>query len=131
MSTTAHPTSQVKPPLPGDIQKLVTSGYRAESSRHLILTVLHPALAQQFLHQLCLGGWLVDANQPRDGRAARCALSLGITFAGLKKLELDDRLLDVLRAKAPAFAQGAWARAKDQLGDVGDSAPGRWEAKRN
>ena len=128
MSTTAHPTSQVKPPLPGDIQKLVTSGYRAESSRHLILTVLHPALAQQFLHQLCLGGWLVDANQPRDGRAARCALSLGITFAGLKKLELDDRLLDVLRAKAPAFAQGAWARAKDQLGDVGDSAPGRWEA---
>ena len=128
MSTTAHPTSQVKPPLPGDIQKLVTRGYRAESSRHLILTVLHPALAQQFLHQLCLGGWLVDANQPRDGRATRCALSLGITFAGLKKLELDDRLLDVLRAKAPAFAQGAWARAKDQLGDVGDSAPGHWEA---
>jgi deferrochelatase/peroxidase EfeB len=128
VSTTAHPTSRVKPPLPGDIQKLVTSGYRAECSRHLILTVLHAALARQFLHQLRLGDWLVDANQPWDGRAGRCALSLGITFAGLKKLELDDRLLDVLRAKAPAFAQGAWARAKDQLGDVGNSTPGRWDA---
>ena len=128
MSTPAQPNPRVKPPLPGDIQKLFTRGYRAECSRHLILTVLHAALARQFLHQLCLSDWLVDANQPWDGRAGRCALSLGITFAGLKKLELDDRLLDVLRAKAPAFAQGAWARAKDQLGDVGDSAPGRWEA---
>ncbi|MEY4268100.1 MAG: hypothetical protein RIS90_2635 [Pseudomonadota bacterium] len=127
MSTTAHTDDLVRPTRPAGIQKLITSGYRAERSRHLILTVLHPALARQFLHQLCLGGWLVDANQPWDGTTGHCALSLGLTFAGLQKLELEERLFDVLRAKAPAFAQGAWARAKDQLGDVGDSARDHWE----
>ncbi len=127
MSTTVRPTLRVKPPRPTGIQKLITSGSRAERSRHLILTVLNPALARQFLRQLCRGGWLVDANQSWDDTAGHCALSLGITFAGLQKLELDERLLDVLRAKAPAFAQGAWARASDELGDIGASAPANWE----
>lgn len=127
MSTTTRAKFKVKPPRPAGIQKLVTSGYRAELSRHLILTVQNPAQARQFVHQICGGGWLVDANQDWNGTAARCALSLGLTFAGLKKLELDERLLDVLRAQAPAFAQGAWARASGQLGDVGASAPAKWE----
>jgi len=127
MSATARPNFRTKPPRPTGIQKLVTSGHRAERSRHLSLTVLQPALAPQFLNQLCIGGWLVDANQPWDGTASHCALSLGITFAGLQQLGVEERLLDVLRAKAPAFAQGAWSRASDQLGDIGDSAPANWE----
>ena len=122
MSATARPNFRTKPPRPTGIQKLVTSGHRAERSRHLSLTVLQPALAPQFLNQLCIGGWLVDANQPWDGTASHCALSLGITFAGLQQLGVEERLLDVLRAKAPAFAQGAWSRASDQLGDIGDSS---------
>ena len=137
MSTNA-PTnshSQAKPPGPSDIQKLVTRGYIFNCSRHLILTVQDPARARDFLRRLANDGWLVGADEGRDEIRERgkpeyskpCALSLGITFAGLQKLETDERLLNVLRAKAPAFAQGAWARAKDQLGDVDDSAPGKWE----
>lgn len=137
MSTDAPTNSQpqAKPPGPSDIQKLVTRGYIFNCSRHLILTVQDPARAQEFLWQLANDGWLVGADESRDEIKERgkpeyskpCALSLGITFAGLQKLGLDERLLNVLRAKAPAFAQGAWARAQDQLGDVDDSAPGKWE----
>jgi len=123
---------------PADIQKLITSGYRFHRSRHLMLTVQETTQARQFLQRLCANGWLVpaderwggDAGQDRAGQrftAGRCPLSLGLTFAGLQKLQLDERLLDVLRAKAPAFAQGAWARASDQLGDIGASAPANWE----
>jgi len=137
MSTNAPTNSQphAKPPGPSDIQKLVTRGYIFNCSRHLILTVQDPARARDFLRRLANDGWLVGADEGRDEIKERgkpehskpCALSLGITFAGLQKLETDERLLNVLRAKAPAFAQGAWARAKDQLGDVNDSAPGKWE----
>ena len=124
---------------PADIQKLVTSGYRFERSRHLILTVQDAVPARRFLQRLCDDGWLVPAQESWGGAAGqdrlaqrfdleRCPLSLGLTFTGLKKLELDERLLGVLHARAPAFAQGAWVRASDQLGDIGDSAPAKWEA---
>lgn len=123
MNRLRPPTTQ----LPGDIQKLVTKGFGAERSRHLILSVQKPGPARQFLHGLCTGGWLAGADQPWDESAKRPPLSVGITFAGLQKLGLDERLLDVLRAKAPAFAEGAWARATAQLGDIDKSAPPHWD----
>jgi deferrochelatase/peroxidase EfeB len=134
MSTLTRP----KATAPADIQKLVTSGYRFERSRHLVLTVQDAVHARRFLKKLCDDGWLVPAQESWGGAAGqdrlaqrfgaeRCPLSLGLTFAGLKKLELDERLLGVLHAQAPAFAQGAWVRASDQLGDIGASAPAEWE----
>lgn len=132
MSTITPPSSQVKTPALSDIQKLVTRGYTFHFSRHIILTVQDPARAREFLRQLHKDEWLVDAHEDRDKvnqrfESERCPLSLGITFAGLQKLGLDERLLGVLQAKAPAFAQGAWARAKDQLGDVDKSAADGWD----
>ena len=132
MSTTPCPDSTAGTPDLGDIQKLVTRGYTFNCSRHLILTVQNPAHALNFLKGLADNRWLVGAQENRkkvDQHVEKngCTLSLGITFAGLQKLGLDERRLDMLRAHAPAFSQGAWARAKDQLGDVGDSAPVKWE----
>lgn len=135
MSTIAPPSSQVKPTPTSDIQKLVTRGYNFNFSWHLILTVQHPVNARKFLRQLADDGWLVGADESwvdiekrrKREQSMPCALSLGITFAGLQKLETDERLLDVLRAKAAAFAQGAWHRAASKLGDVDGSAPDNWE----
>ena len=135
MSTIATPSSQVKPTPTSDIQKLVTRGYNFNFSWHLILTVQDPVNARKFIRQLADDGWLVGADESWGNTEKRrkreqsmpCALSLGITFEGLQKLKTNERRLDVLRDKAPAFAQGAWARAKDQLGDVDDSASGKWE----
>jgi len=132
MSTTPYPGSTAGTPDLGDIQKLVTRGYTFNCSRHLILTVQDPADARNFLKGLADNGWLIGALEGREKVNQQvekngCALSLGITFAGLQKLGLDERRLDMLRAKAPAFAQGAWARAKDHLGDVDESAPAEWK----
>ena len=132
MSNTPCPDSTAVTPDTGDIQKLVTRGYTFNCSRHLILTVQDQAHARKFLKGLADNGWLIGAQENRgkvDQQVKKngCTLSLGITFAGLQKLGLDERRLDMLRAHAPAFSQGAWARAKDQLGDVGDSAPVKWE----
>ena len=135
MSTTAPPSSQVKPTPTSDIQRLVTRGYNFNFSWHLILTVQDPVNARKFLRQLADDSWLVGADESwvdiekrrKREQPMPCALSLGITFAGLQKLETNERLLDVLRAEAPAFAQGGWARAKDELGDVEASEPDKWE----
>jgi deferrochelatase/peroxidase EfeB len=135
MSTIAPPSSQVKPTSTSDIQKLVTRGYNFNFSWHLILTVQDPLNARKFLRQLADDSWLVGADESwvdiekrrKREQSMPCALSLGITFAGLQKLETDERLLDVLRAKAAAFAQGAWHRAASKLGDVDGSAPDNWE----
>ncbi|GDX57059.1 hypothetical protein LBMAG30_12220 [Comamonadaceae bacterium] len=122
-----------------NIQKLITSGFRFEHSRHLMLTLREPVQAKQFLAALAQDGWLVPAHEDWSGPGGperlaqrfadgRCPLSLGITFSGLLGLGLDARKLDLLRAKAPAFVQGAHGRAQTCLGDTGDSQPALWEA---
>ncbi len=122
-----------------NIQKLITSGFRFEHSRHLILSLREPVQARQFLAALAQDGWLVPAHEDWAGAGGaarlaqrfaggRCPLSLGITFNGLLGLGLDARKLDLLRAKAPAFVQGAHGRAQAHLGDTGGSQPSLWEA---
>ena len=122
-----------------NIQKLITSGFRFEHSRHLILTLSEPVQARQFLAALAQDGWLVPAHEDWAGAGGparlaqrfaggRCPLSLGITFNGLLGLGLDARKLDLLRAKAPAFVQGAHGRAQVHLGDTDGSQPALWEA---
>jgi hypothetical protein len=48
-------------------------------------------------------------------------------LSGLQALDVADRYLMELRAKAPAFCKGAPARAATHLGDSGPSAAERWE----
>ncbi len=135
MSTTPSPGSTAGTPDLGDIQKLVTRGYNFNFSWHLILTLQDPVDARKFLRQLADDGWLVGADESwvniekrcKREQSMPCALSLGITFEGLQKLKTNERRLDVLRDKAPAFAQGAYHRAASQLGDVEGSAPDKWE----
>lgn len=83
------------------------------------------------------GGHLPSGGACNAGKPGATATSpppnffvdIGITFAGFEKLESHTQLVDVLRKKAPAYAEGAFWRASSQLGDAGASAPSRWEQR--
>ncbi len=54
------------------------------------------------------------------------ALDIAWTFSGLEALGLDPRLLRVFRRKSRAFAEGAWLRAAQHVGDTGPSDVRHW-----
>ena len=66
---------------------------------------------------------LVGAAQPRRGAAPDAGITVALTYQGLKALAVPQASLESF---APEFRQGMAARAAE-LGDVGDSSPGRWE----
>lgn len=121
------------------VQTLPALGYRLRCCRHLLLRIDDPTAARAFLAQLLARGWLrtlaagpaaADADADADGAAGRgCALDIGFGHAGLAALGLPDRLLGLLRERAPAFVQGAAQRAAERLGDTGPSAAERWDAR--
>ena len=56
------------------------------------------------------------------------AIDLGITYAGFAQLQAHPQLLDLFGLHTPAFAKGAFQRAKTHLGDTGASGPEHWAA---
>jgi deferrochelatase/peroxidase EfeB/predicted acylesterase/phospholipase RssA len=108
----------------GEVQRLALFGYsKAQCSLHLVLKVKEAQPARAFL------AWLLrtDAVTFSEGNGARGGVNIGFTYRGLEMLGLADGYLRELRAKAPAFSEGAPARAARKLGDAGESSAERWE----
>ena len=113
------------------VQGLPVYACPASHSRHALLQVVDGPRARLWLRALLQQGLLSCANVGRrgDGQAdAGSALNLGLSLRGLRALQLAPGLLATLKAKAPAFSQGAVLRAARRLGDTGDNAAYRWEA---
>ena len=103
------------------VQRLVLRGLRLSCVRHYFLTVARPNLARDFLSSLA--DRIPSANEKCTERSAAVAL----TYTGLQALRLRDEYLAAFRQLAPAFVEGAAARAAGHLGDTGgDESPG-WE----
>ena len=112
------------------VQGLPVYACPASHSRHALLQVVDGPRARLWLRALLQQGLLSCANVGRrgDGQAdAGSALNLGLSLRGLRALQLAPGLLATLKAKAPAFSQGAVLRAARRLGDTGDNAAYRWE----
>jgi Dyp-type peroxidase family len=107
-----------------DVQGLIVRGYTMPRARHLLLRIEAPAAARGLLASLVDG----DRGNPRVttgvpwGAKPECCLNVGITFAGLRALEVP---AESLAGFPEEFAAGAAARA-GLVGDVGTSAPEHW-----
>ncbi len=127
-----------------DIQGFVLRGYRMPMVRHFLLTVGTPAQARRQLGRLVSGGesdvpqittaedWHVGfAPGPGDDPAAvprrkpDYCLNVGITWAGLVALEVEERVPTLSFGSFGAFIEGAAPRA-ELIGDTGASAPQKW-----
>ncbi len=130
-----------------DIQGFVLRAYMMPMVRHFLLTVQTPTQARRQLGRLVSGDesavpqvttaqdWHVGfgpgpGDDPADAprHAPDYCLNLGITWAGLRALQLE-QLVPTLSFKSfGAFVEGAEQRAA-LVGDTGDSAPEKWEGE--
>jgi Dyp-type peroxidase family len=102
-----------------NIQGFVVRGYRLPAAGYLFLRIEDAARARDFLsdfipHVLTAERWDV---KPDSG------INLAFSFEGLRALGVGDASLDAFPAE---FRDGMASRAP-LLGDVGESAPDRWE----
>ena len=115
------------------VQRLALRGYDFDASSHLVLEVKDASHARKFLGSVLRErDWLTFGERDRvrkDGGEddREPAVSIGFTYRGLQALGVPDRYLNELRVKAPAFCEGAPARAALRLGDAGPCAAERWE----
>jgi deferrochelatase/peroxidase EfeB len=115
-----------------EVQRLALSGQVFDASCQFVLKVHveHRAAACRFLSQVqkrVAFGERERGGTEGDKDGEPC-LSIGFTYRGLQALDVPDRYLEELRTKAPAFCEGAPARAAPRLGDSGPSAVERWES---
>ena len=127
-----------------DIQGFILRGYRMPMVRHFLLTVGTPAQARTQLGRLVSGDesgvpqittaedWHVGfAPGPRDDPAAGprrksdYCLNIGITWAGLVALEIEERVPTLSFKSFGAFTEGAAPRA-ELIGETGASARQKW-----
>ena len=132
------------------VQRLALTGYDFNHAVHIVLRVKHAVRnpgaaaqewdankqreaaekartaavkAREFLGELLQREDLTFGERERGKEA----INVGFTYRGLEALELSERYLNELAVKAPAFRQGAPARAARHLGDFGESAAERWD----
>ena len=129
-----------------DIQGLILRRYRMPLVRHFLLTVGAPAQARTQLGRLVSGAdsdvpqittaedWHVGFGPgPRDNpadaprRKPDYCLNIGITWAGLIALEIEERVPTLSFKSFGAFVEGAAHRA-ELVGDAGRSSPQNWIA---
>jgi deferrochelatase/peroxidase EfeB len=127
-----------------DIQGLILRAYAMPIVRHFLLTVGAPASARRQLGRLVSGDesdlpqittaadWHVGfVPGPMDDLAdvPRCepdyCLNVGITWAGLVALEIEEHVPGVSFKSFGAFIEGA-ARRAELIGDTGLSSPEHW-----
>ena len=115
------------------VQRLALSGSDFDCSCHLVLEVKDASDARQFLQRVLRSRDGVtfgerDRVRKDGGESDRePAVSIGFTYRGLQALGVPDRYLNELRVKAPAFCEGAPARAALRLGDAGPCAAEQWQ----
>ena len=129
-----------------DIQGFILRGYRMPMVRHFLLTVGTPAQARTQLGRLVNGDesdvpqittaedWHVGfAPGPGDDPTAAprrkpdYCLNIGITWAGLVALEIEERVPTLSFKSFSAFIEGAAQRA-ESVGETGPSSPANWIA---
>jgi Dyp-type peroxidase family len=88
---------------------------------YLLLHIDNREAGRKLVARLCP---LIESAQSTSDPAQTASISVGFTYQGLKALGVPQ---DSLASFAPEFRQGMAARAAE-LGDVGDSSPGHWEA---
>ena len=129
-----------------DIQGFILRGYRMPMVRHFLLTVGTPAQARRQLGRLVSGDesdvpqittaedWHVGFGPgPGDDSAAAprrkpdYCLNIGVTWAGLVALEMEERVPALSFKSFGAFIEGAAQRA-ESVGETGPSSPGNWIA---
>lgn len=107
------------------IQRLIRKDSPTHRSRHLLLTVADAGAARRFVAALAPRVSTTTLADPQGGAVP--LLSVGFSYRGLAALGLPALLLDAFRKHAPAFAEGAWARAAQRLVDSGASAAAHWD----
>ncbi len=88
---------------------------------YLLLRIDDPAAGRALVRRLLP---LVDSGLPTAEPELGAWITVAFTYQGLKALGVPQESLDSF---APEFRQGMAARAAE-LGDVGESDPGNWEA---
>jgi deferrochelatase/peroxidase EfeB len=109
---------------PADIQGNILRGYRKPCVRHLILEVTDRSEARRWL-AACVSGRgnapQITTEEPWETKPDT-TFNIGITFEGLRALGVAQSSLDSFPTE---YREGMTVRAT-KLGDVGDSAPGKW-----
>jgi Dyp-type peroxidase family len=110
-----------------DIQANILASPPWKRAAYLFLSIGNPDLFRTSLARLVAQGFLTAAdvaNAKGDSRLS-AAFNVAFTWLGLERLGLAPEHLGALPL---AFRQGMAARASMILGDVGESAPDRWDA---
>ncbi len=105
-------------------QRLVVRQPRATCVRHLIVQFSLSGAAKHFVNELARKHAPALASDAGPGAVE---LAIGLSFQGLRALNLPLPYQAALARLAPAFAQGAPLRAAEFLGDTGPSAATAWE----
>lgn len=108
-----------------EVQRLALTGYGSDFARHLLLQVLDPHPARQFVAGLLKDDLITFGDRGKEG--SMVAVNIGFTFRGLRLLGVRASHLEVIATKSEAFANGAAPRAARYLGDAGASAAELWE----
>jgi Dyp-type peroxidase family len=106
-----------------DIQGNILRGYaRHLHAAYLLTQITEPGAARDLI------GRLLDQDRiatERDwGQPPETRINLALSRPGLDRLGVDTRPFE----RFPDFCQGMSARARDQLGDLGDNDPSHWPA---
>ncbi len=104
-----------------DIQGFVLRGYNLPVARYIFLRLEDAKRARDLIHRLLSQ---ITTGQRWDGGKPQSTLNIGFTFRGLERLELP---LATLITFPVEFQQGMGLRA-ELLGDMGVSAPDRWDS---
>ena len=115
-----------------DTQRLALVGFNTDRCAHLILEVVDIGATRQWLREVTRHHWIADGEGGAlEGAGAKdryaTAVNIGFTQRGLLALGLDADVLKVLQDLAPAFCEGAAARAARRLGDTAESAAENWD----
>lgn len=111
-----------------EVQSIVLHGNGFDHVCHLPLHFGAGSASMNFMHhvlQRALACALASTTPLRPH--PRLQMNLGLSFAGLDALYLPRRVAAVLRQRAPAFVQGAAARAGSRLGDSAESSATFWD----
>jgi Dyp-type peroxidase family len=103
-----------------DVQGNVLHGYTLEQAAYLFVALGDAAAGRRWLGELVPR---VTSGARGSAKPAR-TLNLALTHAGLRALEVDEAALDDL----PEDFRAPMASRARALGDVGPSAPERWDA---
>lgn len=111
-------------------QAIVLRPYRAGAVEYLLLHADDPRRARAFLALLLDADRLAFGFAGCDDDMATCRVNLGVTYEGLRRLDLIDAIPAVdaeLARLGQAFREGAWHRAGSHLGDLHSSRVEAWD----